>query len=215
MSEPMQPAGGGSLDVGAAFGYSWAKFQQHAGQLILIVLVVFGVSIVMNGIGFALAGDTPVLFLFWAVITWVVTQIVQLGVIRASLGVTRGEDPEVGKVFQTDHLGNWIVASILVGLMVGVGLVLCFIPGILALIYTSFYGYFVLDRGMAPVDAIKASFELVSGNAGSVFVLLLLAWLLGLAGAIACGIGLLVTIPMAWIMIAYAYRSLNNEPIAP
>ncbi len=79
----------------------------------------------------------------------------------------------------------------------------------------SFYGFYILDRGLSATDALTASFNMVKDNFGKVFLVILVAFVINFIGAILCGIGLLVTAPLCWIILAYAYRKLNNEPVAP
>lgn len=216
MTESWQVGGGADrprLDIGAAFSYGWDKFKQNAGQWILIALVVVVVNLV-----FAVVANTIDSFLGRIVVQlagFVIGQIVTLGLIRAALDVTRGQAPEVGRVFKTDQLGTFIVASILYGLAVSIGLVLCIIPGLIAAIFFSFYGYYVLDRGTGATESLGSSWNLVKANFGSVLGLLILAILLNFVGVLLCGIGVLVTGPVSWTAIAYAYRTLNGEAVAP
>ena len=56
---------------------------------------------------------------------------------------------------------------------------------------------------------------MVKDNFGRVFLVLLVAFLINAVGALICGIGLLVTAPICWIIVAYTYRKVNNQPIAP
>jgi uncharacterized membrane protein len=206
---PGQP----QLDVGDAVGYAWKKFQQYAGPLILIVLIVVVVNLIGAILRFTI--DSFVVGALVAVLFWIVGQIVTIGVINASLMVTRGETPEPGKAFNTEYLGPFIIGSILYGLIVLIGLILCIIPGIIAAFMLSFYGFYILDRGLSATDALTASFNMVKDNFGKVFLVILVAFVINFIGAILCGIGLLVTAPICWIILAYAYRKLNNEPVAP
>ncbi len=204
--------GDSTLDVGQAVSYAWKKFQENAGQLILIALVIVAANFIGGILRFSV--DSVFLGLILAVLFWVIGQVLTIGVINASLMVTRGEKPEVGKVFSTDRLGPFIIASLLYGLIVFVGLIFCIIPGIIAAFMLSFYGFYVIDRNMAPSEALSASFGLVRDNFGKVFLVILVAFVINFIGALLCGIGLLVTAPICWIILAYAYRKLNNEPVA-
>ncbi len=56
---------------------------------------------------------------------------------------------------------------------------------------------------------------MVEDDFGKVFLVILVAFMVNFLGAILCGIGLLVTAPICWIVLAYAYRKLNNQPVAP
>ncbi|CAB4652593.1 unannotated protein [freshwater metagenome] len=54
----------------------------------------------------------------------------------------------------------------------------------------------------------------MKGNFGAVLGLIVLLMLINIAGAMLCGIGLLFTYPMSSVAVAYAYRTLNGQPVA-
>ena len=110
---PGQP----QLDVGEAVGYGWKKFQQYAGPLILIVLIIVRRQPDRRSV-LRFTIDSLFLGALLAVLFCIIGQILTIGIINASLMVTRGETPEVGKAFSTEHLGQFIVGSILYGLIV-------------------------------------------------------------------------------------------------
>jgi uncharacterized membrane protein len=62
---------------------------------------------------------------------------------------------------------------------------------------------------------MRASFEVVSGNVGQLLLLAIVCLVLNLVGALLCGVGLLVTLPMTAIAIAYAWRFFTGGMIAP
>jgi len=77
-----------------------------------------------------------------------------------------------------------------------VGLILCILPGLAVMFFTMFWGYFVVDKNMGPMDAIKASVDLVKNNVGAVIIFLLLSWVVTFVGFIALCVGLLVALPV-------------------
>ena len=127
--------------------YGWKKFTEYPGPLILIVLIIAVVNLI--GFGLRFATDSFFVGLVLVILFYIVGQILTIGIINASLMVTRGETPDLGKAFSTDHLGPFIVGSILYGIIVGIGLILCIIPGIIAAIMLAFYGFYILDQGMS------------------------------------------------------------------
>jgi uncharacterized membrane protein len=181
--------------------------------LIAIALIIAVVNLVGFGVRFAV--DSVFAAFLLQVIFFVVGQILTIGVMNAALMVTRGETPDIGRVFDTSRLGPFIGASLLYGLAVIVGLILCVLPGIAAALLLGFYGFYVLDRGLGATESLAASWNLVTSNFGSVLLLVIVAFAINLVGALLCGIGLIVTAPICWIMLAYGYRVLNNEPVAP
>jgi uncharacterized membrane protein len=219
---PAQPYGGGGmpqLDVGAALSYGWKKFTENVGPFVVLMIAVAVAGIVIQFVQRVLTPNGGFAGLFWglalSVAAFVAMQIVQAGVWRAGLVVTRGHKPEVALLTETSNIGAYIILSILIGLGLIVGLMLCILPGIAWLIFTAYAPLLVLDRGMEPVEAISTSFRWVKDNFGQVFVILLVCFILYVAGGLLCGVGLLVTAPVALVAITYSYRALTNEPVAP
>ena len=81
--------------------------------------------------------------------------------------------------------------------------------------FGSYFVYFIVDQDMGAVESIKASFSFVKDNLGSLFLLLLLSWVILFVGALLCGIGLFVAYPVVYIAYAYAYKALRGAPVAP
>lgn len=232
-------------DVGSAVGYGWSKFQANAGQMIIAALAIFAGAVVILGAGYllvfvALSGDaecvtrdpdlgycveystggagfflTMVLLALTYGLFFIYAQVIGAGMIRASLNVTNGQPFRTADVFKFDNLGPVIVTSILVGIGVMVGTIACYLPGIIIAFLTSYSLYFVVDKNMSPVDAIKASFELVTKNFGSTIIWYLVSGVIITVGAILCGIGLLVAIPVVLVGTAYTYKKLTGQPVAP
>ena len=175
---------------------------------------------VINLIQFALTPSSGgFVAIIWSLtlsaVVFIISFIIQAGVYRAGLGVTKGETPSVAQLTETTNIGAYIVTVILVGLGFLVGLFLCILPGIAWLIFTAYAPILALDKGMGPGEAISTSINWVKDNFGQVFVILLVSWVVYIAGAILCGVGLLVSIPVALVAIIYSYRALNQEPVVP
>ena len=217
--------GGGSgempqLEVGAAIGYGWKKFTENVGPFIILMLAVFVATIVIAILQNVLTPNSSgFLALIWsaaiAVVGYVINSIIQAGVIRAALGVTRGETPSVSQLTETDNIANYILTVILVGIGLFIGFILCIIPGIIWLIFTAYAPIAALDKGLGPVDAITASINWVKERFGAVFLILLVSYIVYIVGLCLCGVGLLVSAPVALVAMVYSYRALNNELVTP
>jgi uncharacterized membrane protein len=116
---------------------------------------------------------------------------------------------------ETTDIAPYILTVIVVGLGAFVGFILCIIPGIAWIIFTAYAPILALDKGMGPGEAISTSINWVKENFGQVFLILLVSWVVYIAGALLCGVGLLVSIPVALVAIIYSYRALNQEPVVP
>lgn len=202
----------GTLDVGTALSYGWNKFVQYIGPIILIVVIIFAVQLVVNFVSQIVYGTIDSFFvaftvggLLWAA-GWFINLMLQAGLIRAGLAITRGEEPEIGMLFKTDNLGPYAVASILAALLYFVGFLACCVGMLVVALFLIFYGFYSIDRGQS-VDALRSSFEVVRNNLSSVLVFAIVVVVLNL---ITCGLATGVT----FIATAYAYRVLNGESVA-
>lgn len=211
-------AGGGgggaaAFSVGDALSYGWNKFVQYIGQIIVIVLIIFAIQLVFSFASNIMQASTDSFFINFSLGLLIsaagifISFLLQAGLIRAALAIMRGETPEPSMLFQTDKLGPYAVAAIVVALLSFVGFLLCCIPGLIVLFFTYFFGFYVIDRDVQPIDSIKASVSLVQENFGQVLLLMIVVVLLNF---ITCGLASGVT----FIALGYAYKTLNGEAVA-
>lgn len=237
-----QPPGGpaygpptAGTSVGDAFSWGWTKFTQQVGPFLLGVLAYLAVIVVISAVLFAviLGGtvasvdpDTQELrngagfglvfgYLVVLAVVLLLSAFMQAGVTRASLEVADGRRIDVGTFFRFDEFGKVVVAALLVGLGTAVGTLLFVVPGLVFAFLAQFTLFFVIDRRMAPVDAIRASFTLVTRNLGTVVLLFLAVYAANLVGSALCGVGQLVSFPVGLLATTWMYRRLQDQPVAP
>lgn len=236
--QPAPPGGAGGYSVGNAFTYGWNKFTANVGQIMVAVLVLVGALVVLQIIGFVIANAAacdPKLnlqtgevddcggffslqfFLQWgfSLVSWIVSMIIGAGIVRFALALTEGRQASASQVLTPHKLGDVVIASLLIGIATFVGFILCVLPGLLVMFLTSYTLYFLMDRDeLGAIDAIKASIDFTMKNAGNVILWFLLSVAAWFVGALLCGIGLLVAVPVVLIGTAYTYKTLNGEPVA-
>ncbi len=205
------PPPASSPDVGAALSYGWKKFQTNVGPLIIAVLIPFVANILFSIIASA-AFKSFVLRLIFEAIGFVIAAMAGIGIFRVALQITAGEPADIGKAFTYDRWGEWIVFSLVFGLLLGFGLALCIIPGLLVIAFLGLAPFYFLDGRMSLGDAFSASLE-ATRSKGLAFPVLL-AVIVGALGAIACGVGLLVTEPIAYVAVAFLYRYAVGQQVA-
>jgi uncharacterized membrane protein len=154
-----------------------------------------------------------ILSLLGSALSYVVSLVIQAGIIKGALALTRNEPLSVGTAFNGINWGQVIAASLITGAIIFVGLILCIIPGIIAIFLTWFTLYFVIDRNMPAIEAIKASVAMVRANIGNLLLLFLASLAAYIVGACLCGVGLLVAIPVVILAQVYTFRTLNGDPV--
>ncbi len=234
---PAQP-GAPALNVGEAFSWAWNKFSKNVAAILvptLVYAVIVGVLFgIVYGIAMALAPDADyesydggfsysaslgaaslAVLVLGGLVLLVVVGAIQSAYLAGLLDIANGQPVTAGSFFKPRNVGSVVIAAVIVGILTAIGNFLCVIPGLIVGILTIFTTVAIVDRNLKPIDGIKASFELAKAN----FVPVLLTWLLVnvimAVGALVCGIGLLVAIPVASLFLVYSWRRLTGGPIAP
>lgn len=217
------PASTSKLAVGDAITYGWKGFTANIGSVLLIVLVVVVVGIGLNVLGTVF--DNSFLQLIFSLIGTVVGFIMALGLIRAALAITDGQQPSVGQLFQGDGVVQYIIAAVVLGVgfsvinVIGAITILLlpitFLVTLVLSFFVQFFGYAILDENRGAFEGITRSFDVVKNNLGDLLLLWLAALIINIGGALLCGVGLLVTLPLTAIAWAYAWRKVTNGPVAP
>ena len=70
---------------------------------------------------------------------------------------------------------------------------------------TNFFTYFIVDKDMGPIDALRESLTRTTGLEFELFTIYSILALLNLIGALLFGIGLLFTIPYSWMVVSVIY----------
>ena len=226
---PLVP-GGAPFQVGDAFNYGWKKFQEYLGPILIAMLIFFLVGGAVNLIATLLGGGFGELtdpddvgigmffgvgYLLFSLLSALVSLLIQAAVVRGALKITEGERVELSTFLSTENLGQVVLAAVLLAIGTAIGLILCIIPGLILIFFSQFTYQFILDKGLPAFDAIKASFALVNQNLGSVVGLFFASILAFIVGALLCGIGLIVAIPVTIIATAYAYKLMTGQPVVP
>ena len=238
---PTGVGGPGAYSPTDAVAYGWNKFKANPGPLLvgtLILLVVSGlISFLTNLIATAIFVDDATTTInsdgtiafdggsgFFAsllvsmvvsLIVGLVSQLIVAGLIKGALDTADGKPVSVGGMFEGWDKGKVLIAAIIVSVATAIGTLLCYIPGLIIGFLTSYTIFFVVDRGMEPMDAIKASYAFVTAHLGPTIGYYLLGILVVIAGALLCGVGLLAAVPIAVLGAAYTFRRLQDQQVTP
>jgi uncharacterized membrane protein len=147
---------------------------------------------------------------------------IQSAYLAGVLDIANGQPVSIGSFFKPRMVGSVIIATVIIGIASVIGS-FCFILGIVISIFTLFATVSIVDRRLSPIDGIKASIDIAKANFVQVLLTWLLAAVIAVVGALVCGVGLIVSIPVAALFVVYAYRrltggeiaSLNPQPLPP
>ncbi len=232
------PGGAAPFSVGNAFSYGWNKFKANLGPILIVALVLVAALVFIQILQFVFTGGNDASFtidaetgqvesdssgmlggsiiatLFFTGLSLLAQTVIQSGIVKGSLDLTRGKPISVGSMFSGIDWAQVIIAAVILAIATTVGFVLCILPGFVVLFLTSFSLYFIIDKGMSAVDGIRASISFTMANAGTLIVFFLACIAAFIVGALLCGVGLLVAIPVVVLATAYTYRTLQGEQVA-
>ena len=180
-----QAAAGFSISLESALQMGFNHFRKIPGMY-MIYSLVFLLVLSNPGTGLILGG--PIL----------------IGFFLAAQHLQSGREADIGVFFNgIRKFVPLLILNLLMTLVITLGLLLLVIPGIYFSISYLFAPLFVWFYDVSPVEAITLSRKMGSGN----FVQILWIWLillgLNFLGALALGVGLLITIPVS-ILVIYA-----------
>lgn len=202
------------VDVGETIRYGWEVTKANLSLIIVLVIVAALATGIPSGIAESLERPAPALSALFRLASSILSIVVGIGALRVSLRLHDGQDVALRDLFAVDWSTFWryAVATILYSLIVAVGLVLFVIPGIILAVRYLFFGYFVVEKGARPVEALAQSSAATEGVRWDLFVFAVALLILNVVGAMLLLVGLLVTVPISYLAAARVYRTLTPSP---
>ena len=200
----------------SSYGNGWRQLWKYFLELLLITIIVWLISLPAAINETQDSWIVPVLGLFAIAYTILIEGPIGFGASFAFLKAARGDKVEIKDMFKAfKNYLNAVFASLLVGVIVVFGLVLLIVPGIIFACKLAFTPYLVVDRKMEVIEAIKTSWRMTDGYAWDVFFIGLLAIPIGIAGLLALGVGVIVSV--MWVGLAFAslYHVVSTSTKAP
>lgn len=187
------------LDITGCFGRAWTLFTQHPwlfmGATALFLLSELLLHFIPPGVivGVVLFGPL-----------WAGYQLLQLR-------LARGQHAGLDTMFSGFQRGfvQLMVLGTMILIFIAVGLTLLVLPGLYLLVVLGIFPFLlVADRGLEFWPAICISVKLSHQHFWKLLLFFALAALLSISGVLACGFGLLITIPWSCAALVHAYEEM-------
>jgi uncharacterized membrane protein len=184
-----------TIDISSALSRGWALVRDHmavlVGATILGWLITVGLACI------------PIL-------GWIVGFVLLGGLDYMFLRRIRGEDVQIGDLFDGFNLAllNLTMAGLVKWLLTSIGFLLCILPGIYLAVGYVFALPLVVDKKMEFWTAMEVSRRVVHEHWWSIFALVIVLALVAFSGFLVCGVGEVITIPLASAALMYVYEDL-------
>jgi uncharacterized membrane protein len=138
-----------------------------------------------------------------------------VGYMRMLKAEEEGGTPQIGDVFKGfDDFLPAFLAAFLGGIAVSIGMMLCIIPGLLIMAFPITAIYLVAMGEKDGINALKRAWGVIKGNLVSSALCAFVVAIVGSLGAILCGIGAILTLPIAFIGFYHLAKQLTDSGTA-
>lgn len=139
-----------------------------------------------------------------------------VGYMRMIKTEDEGGKAEIADVFKGfDDFVPALLAVLLSTIIVSIGFMLCFIPGLLIMAIVPVAAYLVAVGEKDGIKAISRAWDAVKANLASTFFCGLVLGIVGSLGSLLCGIGIILTLPIAFIGSYHMAKQLTDGGAAP
>jgi hypothetical protein len=192
---------------------AWETFKLDWGVLVPATVLGYVIMLVPSFLSGALAHLLPLplrmgLSLAGLIVAWGV----QAGWIALFVASARGNHPPLGVFFEGGgRVLPFIGTTLLHLLALALGIVALIVPVFILAPGLSVAVYFTVDRGLGPIDSLFASWRATMGHKLQIFMLFILIALVNFAGAMACCVGLLASVPIGFLALALLFVRLTGS----
>jgi len=183
------------VDIGTALSRGWALVRDNMGVFIgasaLGWLITIGIS-------------------FVPIVGWAVGIVLIGGLDYMFIRRIRGETVQLGDVFAGFNIAGMqlALAGLIKAVLTSIGFMLCILPGIYLGVGYVFALPLIVDKKMEFWTAMEVSRRVVHQHWWSTFALVIVLAIVACLGALACIVGLFVTIPIASAALIFVYEDL-------
>ena len=177
--------------LSGVLGEAWTYYKRYAAHFLLIAFVIYVAAGIIAAL-LGLAGSIG-LFLGW-IVSVVAAFLVQAALVKAVQDVRDGQvDLNLGETVSAvlPFLGTVIIASILAGIGIAIGLALIIVPGLILLTFWSLIVPSIVIGGEGVFSSFSKSWRTVRGYAWHVFGTYVLVFLILIVFDIVIGLILL------------------------
>jgi uncharacterized membrane protein len=191
-----------TFSIKEALEFGWSRTRANLNPL----LILGGIAAILAGLQRGLSPQD--VFLVLAI------QLMQVALtliwIRVALMIHDGADLDWSKSLDfLDGYLPFLLTVTLTALVVVAGFALLIVPGVIWGLRYSFSSFVAVDRNLDPVAALRESARLTYGRKWHLLEFALAMIGVNILGALALGVGLLISVPTTWIASAFVFRKLQ------
>jgi len=199
------------FSIKEALSFGWGIMKSNFWFFVGLLLIIWSISLIYSLVNNQIK-EQSVLSIIVGLAFFVLNIIVTMGAIKIALKFHDGQKGKIADLFSCFYLFfKYVLGSVIYGLIVLAGLILLIIPGIIWAIKFQFFGYFIVDKELGPIESLKQSAKITKDAKWTLFLFGLLSGLINFLGALLLLVGLFATIPTTMMAKAFVYRKLLGQ----
>jgi uncharacterized membrane protein len=197
--------------ISGAIHTGWETFKANLGLFIGMFFVFAFIQGLVNGIINQTSDPGQTANGFLSFVWFVVQRVITAGFLYTALKAVRKEEVNFNGLFSgLQKSKDIILAAFIVTVGLAIGMVLLIVPGVIFGLGINLYLLLIMDKNAEGIDSLKKSWAIMNGHKGE-FLLLVLALIgINILGLLALVVGLFVTIPLSYVIIAAYYNRLTS-----
>lgn len=195
-----------SVNIQQYFGRGWEIFKQYPWGFIGFLVLAIVISTIVDELPAPFGNNEEGI---GGIINFVINPILLAGFYIVALQIAKNRPLHFSEFFRGFNQFLQLFLVNIVGIiLIGIGFVFLIIPGIYLSIAYTFSYLFVIEKKLSFWSALESSRKVISQKWFSFLGFAILLVLLNLAGLIAFGVGLLVTIPWTYCIMVAAFEDI-------
>lgn len=159
--------------ISEVFGTSWKYTKSQIWVLVGLFIGYFILSSIISLFGMPAQGSM-VGKIIVNLISAVISSAFMLGYIKNLFQTMDGEEPQFSAYGQQSRkIFTYLIASIIMGIAVAIGIFLLIVPGIYLAIRLQFYSAYIVEEDCGIIESLQKSWDLTKGQGMPLFLLLL------------------------------------------
>jgi hypothetical protein len=197
------------LPLGEFFRFGWTTTIRNLALFLAVMLLELAIDLALTRLSVLAEGNGVLPVAALGLASLVLRAAIALGLTCIALAFCDGRRGRLADLLaEFQHLLPYLLAELLFSAAVTLGLILFILPGVYLALRLQFFKFFIVDFDAGPLTALARSWDATRGAAWDLLGFWGWAFLINLAGLLALGVGLLITIPLTTVALAAAYRTL-------
>lgn len=221
------PGGPVTIETGDVISTAWQITKRNLGFLVALVLVAGILNLLAASPVYVMSfmaemqkqqngqADASLVIFgnLWQIPANIFGAFLMCGQNIILLKLARGKQASLGELFSGGRFFlRMVLCNIVFAIAVGIGFVLCIIPGIIVALALSPFAMVLIAEDLPGIESLSRAWELTKGNRLTLLVLGFASTGIAILGLLACGVGLLVAAPLIAMMNTVAYLRMSGQP---